>query len=184
MTDPKSSKTSGYHLFLEPTGTSKHGLHHLIQQFAAEFGGPIFDPHVTLLAELQDEDETELIGKVAALVAGQSSFSVSLEALSMEDRYFRALYLRVQENEALAALHEKAEEIFSIQSSELYVPHLSLLYGNYPEARKLNALDTIYVPDDMTFLVDRVSLYKTEGEVGEWVKVQECILGTEGCKTS
>lgn len=173
MTDPHSNSTSGYHLFLEPSGRKREVLQDLIQQLAKKFDGPAFTAHVTLLSGISIENEEELMQKTAQLAADQSSFELSLDGLGMEDRYFRALYLRARENEALTSLHEEATELFSIQNDEPYIPHLSLLYGNYPEAKKLDALDTIYIPEVISFTVDTISLYKTEGKPKDWVKIQE-----------
>jgi 2'-5' RNA ligase len=169
MTDPQSDRTSGYHLFIE---AADEALQHMINELAESFGGPIFPAHVTLLSGIIAAEPEALLQRAEQLAHGSAPFELALGETAMEDTYFRALYLRVQPSETLVALHVRAKELFPAQSS-LYMPHLSLLYGNYPEERKRAALATLLVPEGVKILVDRFSLYHTEGTVAEWQKMAE-----------
>ncbi|MDB5265644.1 MAG: cyclic phosphodiesterase-like protein [Parcubacteria group bacterium] len=177
MTDSQSDRTEGYHLFLEPSGATAESLKASIAALAEEFGGPTFPPHVTLLSGIATEEEEVLIEKTEQLAALTVPFSLTLGEAGTEDAYFRALYLKVQESEALVLFHAHASELFSMQDASTFMPHLSLLYGNYPEERKRAALAALLVPEG-SFSIDRISLYRTEGTVADWQKVADLSLGT------
>lgn len=172
MIDPASHKTAGYHLFLEPEGKLQEEVAAIIGSLATEFDGPMFSPHVTLLARIPVEKEEVLIEKTKQLASSLSPFEVVLGTLDMEQAYFRALYLQV-ESEEIKSAHQRANELFSMQDEGQYVPHMSLLYGNYPETQKQEVASALEVPTSSSFLVNRLHLYKTEGETSNWVKIAE-----------
>ena len=63
-----------------------------------------------------------------------------------------------------------------MQDVNVYFPHLSLFYGNVPQSAKDEMIASLSLPD-MKFLVDRVYLYRTEGEAQDWMHVGEYPLG-------
>ncbi len=172
MIDPASHKTTGYHLFLEPEGKLREEVATIIGSLATEFEGPMFSPHVTLLARIPDEEEVVLIEKTKQLASSLSPFEVVLGTVGMEQGYFRALYMHV-ESEEIKNVHHKANEIFSMQDEGEYVPHMSLLYGNYPEEQKQNTIASMSAPLGSSFLVDRLHLYKTDGVASGWIEIAE-----------
>jgi 2'-5' RNA ligase len=173
MIDPHSSETIGYSLFLEPSGDVADEASLLIGQLASEHGGPVFIPHVTLLGWIDSQDEENLMRKASMLAESTAPFALTLERLDAEDQYFRALYMRVTEQEDMLALHRKASEIFSMEPSPAFVAHMSLLYGNYPLSVKETIVRTLDAPLGETFAVKAAHLYRTDGEVSDWRKIGE-----------
>ena len=152
----------------------------IIIRLAGEFGGPVFTPHVTLLSLAflsTEEPETVLTKKMAAFAVACAPFSLALGLPAVEDRYFRSLYLRVQEKESMTALHRRAAEAFSVAPDAEYVPHLSLLYGNYSQERKEERTTSLDLQGTDSFQVDQVNLWKTEGEVADWIRIASFNMG-------
>lgn len=176
MIDPFSNKTTGYHLFLEPTGTGALEIASLMQVLSEQYGGPVYAPHVTLLSHIPAGDEESIITKAQTLAESFSPFTLSLGELDTEHTYFKAVYLHVREQEMMQRLHARACGIFSIPCDEDYAPHLSLLYGTYSHEQIEKILHTLEYPQNMSFQVDRIHLYQTEGTVDEWKKIQEFLL--------
>lgn len=172
MIDPKSSKTTGFHLFLEPAGRLADELALIIKNLSQEYGGPVFSPHVTLLARIPAEDEEVVAAKTKIFAQTTSPFVLTLAGPAIQDAFFKALYLQVAETEKMETLHAKANEIFSMADEGPYVPHLSLLYGNYERARREQTAATLPVSLGASFLVDRVHVYRTEGETKNWQKLE------------
>lgn len=177
MVDPTSSRTGGYHLFLEPVAALKAELSSIISALAQEYGAPVFIPHVTVLARIPTDDEATLIAKAERLASTLSPFEITLEGLDMEDIYYRALYLQAQNSKALTECHIRALELFGMEDVHIYRPHLSLLYGNYPTERKQETINKLVAPVGSSFLADRIHLYHTEGEAHAWRKVVEYKFG-------
>ncbi len=173
MIDPKDSKTIGFHLFLEPTGVLRDELLGLIKKLSREFGGPVFSPHVTLLARILAGNEEEVIAKSQKLADVMKSFSLTLSAPETRDAFFKALYLQIGEVGEMEKWHAKANEVFGMTDESPYTPHLSLLYGNYDVAKKEKVAKTISFPLGLSFVADKLHLYRTEGETEQWEKLEE-----------
>ena len=73
--------------------------------------------------------------------------------------------------------HQKALEAFGVQDVNVYMPHLSLYYGNIPQSTKDEMIALLSLPASMKFLVDKVYLYRTEGEAKDWVRIRVYSLG-------
>lgn len=172
MNTPMISK--GYTLWLMPKGRYYHRFADLIKRLAKEYGGPIFQPHVTLLGELShlDKDVKKLTEK---LVTGQKPFSITLRQIDYQEYHFRALFVKVDVTKPLVGLHEKAKELFGMQHIPPYMPHLSLLYGNYQPKLKEEIISTIGREQPAEFEVNSIHLIRG-GQVENWQIVNEFIF--------
>ena len=177
MIDPLSDETIGYHIFLEPKGSVESELKNVIRNLAHEFEGPIFSPHVTLLARIPDDDESIIIKQAQDFASQLSPIILTLGPLHQEQIYFRALYSRVNEQDVMTQYHALASKIYSIPPLEHYFAHLSLLYGNYAEERKAEAIRHTSIPIGLSFTAHTLHLYKTHGKTNAWYKVQEFTMG-------
>ena len=176
MFDPKNSKTIGYHLFFLPSGDLFDNLQNNINTLAEKYNGARFEPHATLLARIPKTDESELIIKTKKLVSIMKPFEIEPKEICTEDTYFRALYCKAEPNSELESYHQKSLEIFGVEDVNTYMPHLSLYYGNISQSIKDEMVSSLSLPISMKFLVDRVYLYRTEGEVKDWVRIGEYIF--------
>jgi 2'-5' RNA ligase len=102
-----------------------------------------------------------------------SSFTLTLEKFKAENAYFRALYIQIQEQDKMLALHKHASNVFSMDANPAYKAHVSLLYGNYPQELKEASMKSLSMPSTRNFLVNSIHLYRTEGETSDWYRVQE-----------
>ena len=177
MFDPKDSKTIGYHLFFLPEGELFDGLQNTINTLAEKYGGMKFEPHLTLLARIPTAPEAELVAKTQQLAATMQPFEVEPKEVRAEDAYFRALYCKAETNPTVEQYHQKALEVFSVQDVNVYIPHLSLYYGNVLQSTKDEMIASLQLPVSMKFLVDKVYLYRTEGEAKDWIRVGVYPLG-------
>jgi len=177
MFDPKDSKTIGYHLFFLPEGQLFDDLQVTINQFAEKYGGAKFEPHLTLLARIPKDDEAEMIIKTQQLAATMSLFEVEMKEICAQDAYFRALYWKAEPNPKMEEYHQKALKVFGVQDVNVYMPHLSLYYGNVSQFTKDEMIASLSLPISMRFLVNKVYLYRTEGEAQDWVRIGEYLLG-------
>ena len=177
MFDPKDSKTIGYHLFFLPQGELFDSLQSTINTLAEKYSGVKFEPHLTLLARIPKAEEAELVAKTQQLAATMQPFEVEPKEILIEDAYFRALYCKAEPNAKMEEYHQKALEMFGVQDVNAYMPHLSLYYGNVPQSIKEKMIASLSLPASMKFLVDKVYLYRTEGEAQDWVRVGAYLLG-------
>ena len=186
MIDPQSEKTSGYHVFLMPSGKTAEELSEMMQILANTFQGSTFAPHVTLLARISADsagavketwNEEEIQSKCAKLASELSPFPMMLGEIGAEKSFFRALYLNVINPDAVSVAHVRSLELFSMKDESPYVPHLSLIYGNFPKDVTTEMIESVPISGTLSFTADCLYLYRTEGTVEEWKLVGEFPFG-------
>jgi 2'-5' RNA ligase len=166
-------KGAGFSLWIVPEGEVRHRLAVLIAELARRFGGPVFDPHVTLLAG-RPGPAASVIAQAEEVMRGAETFPVRFVGPEVGDSYFRSLYLRVESSAELLAIHGAARDAFGRTEEVPFFPHLSLLYGAPPSPAVIAEV-RLGVPDG--FDARTVDLYSTEGEVERWHRVRRFRLG-------
>ncbi len=169
-------KAKGYSLWLIPTGKAYDKLSGLIQKLAKDNSAPLFYPHVTLLGGVM-QSEDHVLERTEQLVLGQNPFPITLNSVDYQDYYFRTLFVRTEITDPLQALYDRAKEVFGMQDALDFMPHLSLMYGNFSEAVKEQIIKDIGRDQTTEFTVNSVQIFKTDGEVNVWHKVKEFPLG-------
>lgn len=165
-------KAKGYSLWLIPTGEIYGKFASLIKRLAEENNTPIFEPHVTLLGEIIQSEE-DIVRKIEELALDQKQFPLTLTRIDYQNFYFRALFVKAEINESLLSLHNQTKMIIDMQNISPYMPHLSLLYGDLPISSKEKIIEMIGKDQTTQFTVDRIHLFKTDGEVSTWYKIKE-----------
>ena len=148
-------------------GPERERLTGAIARLAAEHGGPVFAPHVTLV-DAFDGEATAVAAALGRLVAGVPPFDVTLAGFGHEPAFFRALYLRAEPSARLAALHEAGERTWGLTGRPPYRPHLSLLYSDLPEDRKSALIGAVGLDLPVTIRIDAAEL---------WVDFREPVAG-------
>jgi 2'-5' RNA ligase len=164
-------KQSDYFLWLTPAESALRELQTLIDSLAKEYGGPSFEPHITLLSRLAGS-AAEIETSVAELADCFVPLSVRCPTLGWSDEYYRCLYLNVEGDTALVSVYDRASARIPHALSKDFQPHISIAYGNLTESTKLEiaaALDGRY---PTTLVVDRLSLYHAPGGPETWRRVR------------
>ena len=148
-----------FHLWLAPTGTAYDRLAGVTADLSARYHGPAFDPHLTLLGRLEGE-EASLVDRMHQLARALHPFEVRLKAPSDEAQYFRCLFLPVEPSPSVLEAHRQAAQIFDRQSTSTFDPHVSLLYGVFPESVKQAIIKSL--PPDLpgSFFASRLQLIR------------------------
>jgi 2'-5' RNA ligase len=163
----------GFSLWIMPEGEVRRRLAAFIAELARRFGGPGFDPHVTLLAGLPGPMD-DIARRVSRVVRSSKAFPLRFVGPEVGDSYFRSLYLRVEPSPPLLALHAVARDAFGGRDEPPFFPHLSLMYGAPPPPTVVEQIRPL-PPDG--FEARSVDLYSTEGEVARWHRVSGFRLG-------
>lgn len=163
---------TGYSINILPAGEEYNRFETLIIKLAEEYGAPLFAPHVTVLGQASPDEEAAL-KLMEKLVSNQQPFAVSLNDVAYQDYFFRALYVLAEKTEPLVRLHEKAKQIFGKKNIAEYMPHLSLLYGDFKSELKEKIIKEIGKEQPAVFEVNSLHLFRTEGEADEWYSVKE-----------
>ena len=156
-----------YSLWLKPTGDACERLARLLRELRTRHGGPEFAPHVTLLGSIAEPLQAVLL-KAAALAATLRPWMLSLEGMDYLDEYFRCLFVRVAPSRPLREAYHAAREVFGYSDDRPFMPHLSLLYGDYRPSLKEAVIAEWGPRLDLTFKVRALHVYSTRGEPCRW----------------
>jgi 2'-5' RNA ligase len=162
----------GFSLWIVPEREVHDRLAALIEALARRFGGPVFDPHVTLLAGVPGPTEA-VVARAAELVRESQAFPLRFTGPETGENYFRSLYLRVEPSPPLLALHLAAREAFGRGDEPPFFPHLSLIYGAPPPRA---AVEEVRPSTPDGFEARTVDVYSTEGEVERWHRAHRLSL--------
>jgi hypothetical protein len=184
LEDPyKSSRFVGYSLWMVPTGASLKAYDDIVGTTARELQTFHFLPHVTLVAALMTpvQDVVERTRHLATLLA---PYEFELDDVSQRDAYFQCVFATMKVNDAAVNANTIARQVFpEKQSDPPYMPHLSLIYGDFPYEYKMQELIPKLrtklkerTPDSLRLPVDAIEIWSTQGDVKEWYLVERVPL--------
>ena len=159
-----------YSLWLMPTGAVDRKFSQLISQLAEQYSSPAFSPHVTLVGMIEANEE-EIIMKAQEVASLIHPYTINLTNVDYTDYYYRALFVRVEPSADVLAAYQEARKIFPSNQEPDYMPHLSLLYGDFSVEIKKQIITKIGDSFTDEFEANTLHLYLTEGNVSDWQKI-------------
>ncbi len=163
-------------IWLMPSGEVRYELALLIAKLATEYSTEVFPPHVTLIGRLAHPVPV-LDAKARQLAARLKPYELALGNVEYLDEYYRCLFTHLQETEAVLHANAVAREVFGRQDDPTYMPHMSLLYGDFPKELKDKIIDKIGRRIERKFQATSIYLYSTFGKTRDWYCVGEYPLG-------
>jgi 2'-5' RNA ligase len=149
----------------------------LIDNLAVENVTHGFVPHVTILGRIEARPEN-IVENARALAARLRPHTISLKEVGWTSEFFKCLFVRVECTAHTLSAYDDAVDIFSGSPSIRYEPHLSLMYGNFPERTKERIIRRIGSSSDDRFVVNSLHLYETDPtDVSSWRKIEEIGFG-------
>jgi 2'-5' RNA ligase len=146
-------------------------LYKTIQELSKEHSTPSFEPHITLIPEV-NESETQVIEKTLHLAKSIKPFTVQLTDFGYRNEYFRCLFIEAELSDELTNANLKAREIFGRQDDAVYYPHLSLMYGDINLDKKKTILSELEIDPNLRLDVKSMDMFLSQGRVEEWYRVK------------
>ncbi len=158
-----------YSLWIVPPEGVYGELAALIARLSAEYDAPVFEPHVTLIGDLAVSEE-DIRPKTSQLAELLDPFTVRLTTVDYLDECFRSLFIRVDPTEEIMAANQTAVALFDQAPDEVYLPHLSLMYGHYSRDTKGRIISQVAWDSILEFTADRIHLVSASSivEPGDW----------------
>ena len=122
-----------YSLWFMPGGSVYNNFETIIKDLAKKYNAPTFKPHITLIGSITDTDifeKTELLSKKI------KPFTIKIVKASYMFDYFRCVLALAEESPEIMGAANFAIEIFTDYNKRDYIPHLSLMYGDFSEQIK------------------------------------------------
>ncbi|KAL3851424.1 hypothetical protein ACJIZ3_013306 [Penstemon smallii] len=154
-------------------------LKKLMEGLRSEFGGPQFEPHVTVVGaiSLTEEEARDRFNKACENL---KAYSATVEKVATGTFFYQCVYLLLHPTPEVVDASARCCSHFGYHNSTAYMPHLSLLYGDLNEEEKKTAQEKAYVLDEsigsLNFQISRLALYKTDTEdksCKSWEKIAE-----------
>lgn len=164
-----------YSLWLMPDGPVQQAMADIIRKLSAEYSTPLFPPHITLLGELT-LPEDQLIARAHQVASLLRPYRVELGRVEYLDLYFRALFVHIKETPPVMRAGAVARQVFGIETGT-YLPHLSLLYGDFAPEVKESIIGKIGASLDYEFEAKSVFVYSTYGPTSTWRRLGEFPMG-------
>lgn len=136
---------------------------------------PNFDPHITLLGGIET-DEATVVDRTRNLARGRDPLELNFGDVSCSTTTHQCVFLLAVPSVPLLDLRQAATEAFG-RAAKMYVPHVSLIYGDLsPEdrVRAVRSIDADSVPDSVQS--DTLEIVETGGAVSDWRPVSTISL--------
>lgn len=158
-----------YSIVIIPPEPLYSQLKKVIDELAKEFDGPIFEPHMTLLGNIE-MDLGQLKEKLNVL-SQINKLDLKLGEVSLSTTYFQNVFIRVNPTHQFLELNINAKNLFGIENN-VFMPHISLLYGNQDMKKREEAASKINIAQ-ASFTADRFIIIPVTPDPGQWVHVLE-----------
>lgn len=109
---PQHMKKS-YNLWIIPPLKTKSILQKIILDLSKKYETPGFEPHMTLLGDIEVA-EKEILEGTKKLAAGLKPFTLTLREVSFSTTYFQSVFVRVKSNDKLMQANLAAKQIFRV----------------------------------------------------------------------
>ena len=155
-----------YSIWVESSLNQLSDIKEIIKILSLEEGKEYFDPHVTLVTNLKTEPSAmSVFNKIP-----KKRFDITFDTIQEGTTYFQRLFLTSSDNTNFQ------NSIIDIEGwPSLWIPHLSLYYGNeLPKSYPSKNFDNL-IPATVTF--DTLVLSKTGPLVSEWKEITTVNLG-------
>ena len=166
--------TATYSLWLMPIRDLYNKFATIVDTLSIKYASPKFEPHVTLLGSITTT-EKEILEKTQKLARSIDSYTVNLTTVEYEDYYFRSLFVKAKKTPEVIDANRKAKEIFGMQTNQEYMPHLSLLYGDFSSTIKKEIIKKIGTDFISIFEVKSIHLFEAHEnlDISLWRRIKE-----------
>jgi 2'-5' RNA ligase len=150
-----------------PDGAAADLYQAIIDRLAREHGAPIFQPHLTLFGSITI-DESESLERARKLAEAVVPFTIEVDGIDVDATYFQSLFATVRPTDALLAVRQAAERAFDAPGGESFRPHVSLLYGFYPNAVKQAIVQDLRRSLPPSFVTRTLLVNQSGDTVSDW----------------
>ena len=154
-----------YSIWVESSSKQLTEIKKVIKNLSEEENKDYFEPHVTLVTNLNSEQSAmDVLNKIP-----KKRFDITFDTIQEGTSYFQRLFLTSKDNTNFQ------NSIIDIEGwPSLWIPHLSIYYGNeLPKSYPSKDFDNL-IPITVTF--DTLVLFETGPIVSKWKEITTLFL--------
>ena len=172
----KNRNSKSFSIWLVPDNYCFDITSSYIKLLSEKYEGPLITPHVTLVSGFLG-DKIELIKKIDEISNMLKPFDIFFKSIGHKDEFFRSLYLIVSEDKNFKKSRNIALKELGIGRENDFIPHLSLVYGNFEEKKKKSMINLISKIPKM-FKAEQIYLAYNDEINLKWSVVEKFNLNT------
>ncbi|CAL1400796.1 unnamed protein product [Linum trigynum] len=174
-----NDKKHVYSVWGAPPNDVRDRLKKLMDGLRSEFGGPEFQPHVTVVGAIT-LTEQDALSKFNSACEGLKGYLATVDRVAAGTFFYQCVYLLLHPTSEVVEASSHCSGHFGYKSSTPYMPHLSLLYGDLTDEEKKKAQEKAVQLDDsinsLSLEISSLELWKTDTEdnsLKSWEKISE-----------
>ncbi|PHU19010.1 Cyclic phosphodiesterase [Capsicum chinense] len=174
------TKTDVYSVWGLPSEEVSNRVKKLMNGLRSEFGGPQFEPHVTVVGAIKLSEEEARDKFIKGCGEVKKVYSGTVEKVDVGTFFYQCVYLLLHPTTEVVESSARCCSSFGCNSSSPYMPHMSLLYADLTDEEKKKAQEKACILDEsignMSFQITRLALYKADTEdksLKSWEKIEE-----------
>ncbi|XP_028755854.1 cyclic phosphodiesterase-like isoform X1 [Neltuma alba] len=170
-----------YSVWAQPTEDVRDRMKKLMSGLRSEFGGPEFEPHITVVGAIRLTAD-DALKKFRSACESLKAYNATVDRVATGTFFYQCVYLLIHPTPEVVETSDHCISHFGYNRSSPYMPHLSLLYGDLTDEEKKRAQERANALDDvsgLSFQISRLALYKTDTEdktLKSWEKITDCVL--------
>lgn len=161
-----------FSLWITPQKELQDKIQVIIDQFSQKGGATKFPAHMTLFGEFE-MDENEAFTKTQKLAEELVAFNLTLGRVDISTTYYQNIFVRVNTTAELMDAHVKARQIFEGKPNYVFMPHISLVYGDFDMKERDNLAKEIGQSlEGAKFRATRIDLIPSESIPELWKPIK------------
>ncbi|WOL11146.1 cyclic phosphodiesterase-like [Canna indica] len=174
-----------YSVWAVPPEEVRDRIKKIMAALRSEFGGPAFEPHITVVGAISLAPE-DALRRFRSACATLAPYPARVTAAARGTFFYQCVFFLIDPIPEVMEASARACNHFGFQSSTPYMPHLSLLYADISDEDKERARQRVEELDKeilgLSFQVSTLALYKTDTEdksLESWEQVETYHLSGE-----
>lgn len=145
-----------YSVWIIPPQPVFDELNTIISDLSAEYKGPVFKSHMTLLGSTECELD-DIRKAVEAVAKNTKKLNLTLGPISFSTTYYQSVLVRVGTTARLMQLNLDLKKALGIENN-VFMPHISMMYGDHDMktreeiAAKIKLQNTSFIADSIVIV--------------------------------
>lgn len=135
-----------FSLVAVPNKSSFNKLQQIINEIAQKHHSVIFEPHMTLYGRFTGEKEWA-IDKTKQLSEQLKQLPGTTSSIEMSTTFYQCVFARIKTTKEIINAHLMTRKIFNIDEYHVFMPHISLVYGDFDIETRQDIIDQIKFPE-------------------------------------
>jgi len=134
----------------------------IIDSWSRKLKTPRFEPHITLaFAGLLKGEAKSVLPIVEKVAKNLKPIPIDFSKVSVSTTYYQCVFAQVKPNHELLRAHQLINSALRYHDPSMFVPHMSLVYGNLDLAQRFTVAAGVKLPVT-EFLADRICVINAD----------------------